>query len=104
MIFSQEIGSHELATIDIDLCGYYCRIDKTTVKIPVISSRDPGKGNMRRFLDTLPNDERIEFRCVMDDHLAAALSRRGFHIETIKETFNGFYVVDANAWVRDPLR
>jgi hypothetical protein len=68
------------------------------VTVPVIQSADPGKGHVSRWLDSLPADTRIEFRCVVSPVLRGALARRGFRPVSIPVPELGCN--DDDAWVR----
>jgi hypothetical protein len=46
--------------------------------IPVIISVDESKGNVGRYLDSLPTDRRVVVPNVMNSLLAEMLERRGF--------------------------
>lgn len=95
--FAAEVGPHDLPA-ETGLNGYYYRCDDGLVTVPVVIAAEPGTGACSRWLDSLPTDIRIEFRCVMNSVLAGALARRGFRREAISVPELG--EVDRNAWVR----
>lgn len=57
------------------------------IYIPLIISKDKGKGNVGRYLDSLPRDKNIKVPNVMNPLLARMLFRRGYVviIEEVEE-------------------
>lgn len=103
MTFSKKRGAHDLTASNPDIGGYYYRCRNGVVTIPVLHSLRPGEGVVSAFLDSLPTDTRIEFRCVLNPHLADALARRGYRRVTIPVPEMGKGEVDDCAWVRDAV-
>lgn len=97
--FSAKEGPHPLHEFGPGLHGYYYRVKPGLVTIPVIISQDEGKGKVSEFLDSLPMDERIEFRAVMNPILAKALRKRGFRRTNIP--IPDMADVDTDAYVRN---
>lgn len=94
---SRKRGPHDLPP---PLRGYYYRCRNGTVTVPVISvpAAEQGKGHVSRWLDALPTDTRIEFRCVVNPILRASLAKRGFRPVSIPVPEMG--CTDDDAWVR----
>lgn len=61
------------------------------VIIPTVASNDPGKGNVARWLDTLPRDKPVIFLTVINTKLRGMLLRRGFrHTRLHHPLIDGF--------------
>lgn len=48
------------------------------IYIPMVRAERPGSGDVSRFLDALPRDQRVVFPTVISPKLAEMLLRRGF--------------------------
>jgi len=46
--------------------------------VPLLVAENPGTGQVRAYLDSLPRDRTVKFPCVISSILEAALLRRGF--------------------------
>lgn len=51
------------------------------VDVVAVTSTEPRKGNVSRFLDSLPRNKTVTFHDVTSDILQAALEKRGFVAE-----------------------
>jgi len=69
--------------------------------IPIVQAERPGKGDVGRWLDSLPTDRRIVFASVYSSRLAGMLERRGwaFVVEHDPRTDE-----DVPCWERGPVR
>jgi hypothetical protein len=68
--------------------------------VPVIYSTEPGRGNVSRYLDSLPRDRRVVVPCVISSTLAGMLVRRGFVEEW---EWNAELEEAAPCWVREAI-
>lgn len=50
--------------------------------VPLIAAVDEGRGDVGRYLDSLPRDRRVVVPNVLNDILAGMLKRRGFKLRT----------------------
>lgn len=77
------------------------------VYILLIVSEEPRKGNVSRYLNSLPKNREIQFLDVVNKNLRGMLERRGFHEELVevsrrcREYADGPYLW---AYVRKPIR
>ncbi len=62
--------------------------------IPLVSTEQPGTGQLGRWLDDLPNDRRVVFPTVIHPRLVVALVNRRFRHKVFTGGVDGF--------VRDP--
>lgn len=58
--------------------GYLVEHDDGSLYVPLIAAVDEGRGDVGRFLDSLPTDRRVVVPNVLNDILAGMLKRRGF--------------------------
>lgn len=60
------------------VAGYTVDMPDGGLNIPWIRAVVPGSGDVGRYLDSLPQDRRIFFPCILSERLAEMLVRRGF--------------------------
>lgn len=87
-------GAHELRTVAPGVVGYYYRCEDGLVTVPLIQAVSPGNGDVARFLDGLPHDERIRFCCVVSPKLVEMLVKRGFCNQP-------YYIDEIGEWDHD---
>jgi hypothetical protein len=76
----------------------FCEETASVVHVVAVTSREPGKGYFKKFLDSLPDDKAIIFHDVTNDVVRGALLRRGFRFE---HGFSPYLNKDCDKYVRD---
>lgn len=69
------------------------------IYVPVVVSKEPGKGNMVKFIDYLTtNHKSVKFPNVVNPKLAEILKKRGFTLSFERAEIYGEYV---DVWVKE---
>lgn len=78
--------------------GYAVETDEALF-VPAIMAERPGRGDVGRFLDSLPRDRTVKVPAVLSPRLAGMLDRRGFKRKVEWAAEFAEYV---EVWVRGP--